>query len=67
MPRTAWPDLTAARYDAALAFDHAGRRVLAIGRGADQAAAGRRAAEALSWLGVQTRPAVAAGALATRF
>ena len=67
MPRTAWPDLTAARYDAALAFDHAGRRVLAIGRGPDQAAAEQRAVEALSWLDAPTRPAVAAGALAARF
>jgi para-aminobenzoate synthetase component 1 len=47
MPRTDWPDLEAARYDALLAFDGAGRRVVAIGRGPDAQA---RAAEALSWL-----------------
>ncbi len=66
MPRTTWPDLAAARYDAVLAFDNATRRVLAIGRGADQAAARERAARALSWLDSPARRA-ASGVLAGRF
>jgi para-aminobenzoate synthetase component 1 len=52
-----WPDLACARYPALLAFDHARRRLLAIGRGADQAQAQARAARALAWL---QRPAPAA-------
>jgi para-aminobenzoate synthetase component 1 len=50
MPRTAWPDLAAARYDALLAFDGATKRVFAIGRGGNPAAAQARASWALSWL-----------------
>lgn len=42
--RPDWPDLVCARYPALLAFDHAQRRVLAIGETADQAA------EARAWL-----------------
>jgi para-aminobenzoate synthetase component 1 len=34
-----WPDLACARYPAVLAFDHRGRRVLAVGRGATTARA----------------------------
>ncbi len=45
-----WPDLDCGLYRALLAFDGAGRRVLAIGRGADAAEAEARAAEAASWL-----------------
>lgn len=45
-----WPDLTAARYPALLAFDHQDQAVLAIGRGETQADAGRRAAQASDWL-----------------
>jgi para-aminobenzoate synthetase component 1 len=45
-----WPDLACARYDALLAFDHAGRRVLAVGRGEHAAAAQVRARAALAWL-----------------
>jgi para-aminobenzoate synthetase component 1 len=51
-----WPDLACARYPALLAFDHAQRRMLAVGRGADAAAARARAAHALAWL---ARPAIA--------
>ncbi|MDB5494871.1 MAG: para-aminobenzoate synthetase component, partial [Phenylobacterium sp.] len=50
-----WPDLACARYPALLAFDHAGHRVLAIGRGADPAAARTAADRALAWL---DRPAI---------
>ena len=66
MPRTAWPDLTAARYDALLAFDMAGRRVLAIGRGADATSAAAQAQEALSWLDAKPRSG-ASGVLADHF
>lgn len=52
-----WPDLACARYPALLAFDHTSRRVLAIGRGADAAAAQARAVRALAWL---DRPAIPA-------
>lgn len=61
MPRTAWPDLTAARYDALLAFDNAARRVLAIGRGADDRAAAAQAARTLAWLDEPIRPPLAGG------
>ena len=54
--RTAWPDLACARYPALLAFDHQDRQVLAIGRGAAEGAARKRADEALAWLG-RPRPA----------
>lgn len=50
-----WPDLACARYDALLAFDHATRRVLAIGRGADEAEAAARAATARAWLDLAPR------------
>jgi len=42
-----WPDLASARYSALLAFDHAERRLLAIGRGPD---ADAQAARAAAWL-----------------
>lgn len=45
-----WPDLAAARYPALLAFDHAARRTVAVGRGEAPAAAQARAREALAWL-----------------
>jgi para-aminobenzoate synthetase component 1 len=51
-----WPDLACARYDALLAFDHAARRILAIGRGEDPAKAQVRAASALAWLERPVRP-----------
>ena len=56
--RTAWPDLTCARYDALLAFDHQERRVVAVGRGETQALATQRAEAALDWLDapVDSRP-----------
>jgi para-aminobenzoate synthetase component 1 len=50
LPRTAWPDLTCARYAALLAFDHRERRVVAVGRGDTEAEAGARARAALTWL-----------------
>ncbi|HEY2662620.1 MAG TPA: anthranilate synthase component I family protein [Caulobacteraceae bacterium] len=45
-----WPDLICARYPALLAFDHERRRVIAAGRGDDDAEARVRAHEALAWL-----------------
>jgi para-aminobenzoate synthetase component 1 len=50
LPRTAWPDLTCARYPALLAFDHHARQVVAVGRGETDAQAQGRAREALAWL-----------------
>ena len=47
-----WPDLDCGLYRALLAFDGAGHRVLAVGRGADQVQAQARAAEAAGWLEV---------------
>ncbi len=47
---SSWPDLAAARYPALLAFDHERRRVLAVGRGEDDAQAGARAEDAAGWL-----------------
>lgn len=64
-----WPDLILARYTALLAFDHRTRRLLAIGRGKDSAAATARAADAAAWIapvaagGQTTEP----GILADRF
>ena len=56
LPRQgAWPDLAAARYPSLLAFDSAERRVLALGRGQDEAEAQARARSALSWLEVPGR------------
>ncbi|MDB5448089.1 MAG: para-aminobenzoate synthase, component, partial [Phenylobacterium sp.] len=52
-----WPDLACARYDALLAFDHAGRRVLAVGRGEAGPAATARARAALAWLELAPHPA----------
>jgi para-aminobenzoate synthetase component 1 len=45
-----WPDLACARYPALLAFDHAGSRLLAVGRGADLVEAEARARQAVGWL-----------------
>jgi len=50
LSRSAWPDLTCARYAALLAFDHRERRVVAVGRGDTDAEAGARARAALTWL-----------------
>jgi para-aminobenzoate synthetase component 1 len=52
-----WPDLACARYPAVLAFDHAERRLLAIGRADDHSRARTQALEALSWLDAATDPA----------
>jgi para-aminobenzoate synthetase component 1 len=52
-----WPDLSAARYPALLAFDHETREVLALGRGEDSAEAEMRAGSAASWLDASELPA----------
>ncbi|HEY3696017.1 anthranilate synthase component I family protein [Phenylobacterium sp.] len=57
-----WPDLACARYPAILAFDQAGRRLWAVGRGADEAAARGQARRALGWLGAAPQPPGAGGA-----
>jgi len=44
-----WPDLMLARYPALLAFDHAGREVLAVGRGVNAAEAKEQARRAADW------------------
>ncbi len=60
-----WADLMLARYPALLAFDHAAREVLAVGRGADAVEAGAQAARATGWrteavaLSIPTAPAAA--------
>jgi len=59
-----WPDLACGLYPQLLAFDHVGRRVLAIGRGADEAEARGRAEEAASWLHTLGNAPVMAGPLA---
>jgi para-aminobenzoate synthetase component 1 len=64
--RAGWPDLAAGLYLALLAFDHRERKVLAVGRGADQHAAQARAAGALAWLG-EARPPSAPAPLAETF
>jgi para-aminobenzoate synthetase component 1 len=61
-----WPDLAIGLYPTLLAFDHQERRVLAVGRGADQASADSRAAEALGWLQALA-PAMSPGRVAERF
>ena len=61
-----WPDLAVYRYPALLAFNHQARRVLAIGRGEDPAAAQARAEDAAAWLRAPTRPA-RPGRLTTAF
>jgi para-aminobenzoate synthetase component 1 len=57
-----WPDLACARYPALLAFDHARRRVLAVGRGAGSEQARARARLAQGWLARPARPAAPLGA-----
>jgi para-aminobenzoate synthetase component 1 len=59
LARTAWPDLAVGRYLALLAFDHAERRVIAIGRGATTAQAEDAAARAAGWLEVKAADPVA--------
>jgi para-aminobenzoate synthetase component 1 len=61
--RSPWPDLACAYYPALLAFDHARRVVLALGRGVDDAAAQQAAARSLGWLDAAPAPE-AAGPLA---
>ncbi|MGI8841289.1 MAG: chorismate-binding protein, partial [Caulobacteraceae bacterium] len=45
-----WPDLVLARFHAILAFDHASRTLLAVGRGASPRASVEAAARAGQWL-----------------
>ncbi len=54
--QAAWPDLSAARYPAVLAFDRQERQVLAVGRGASQDEADARARGTLAWLEAAPRP-----------
>lgn len=61
-----WPDLAVCQYAALLAFDHQEKRVLAIGRGADETAARTRAMAAADWLAAPAR-AAASGRLTTGF
>ncbi|HEX5379604.1 MAG TPA: anthranilate synthase component I family protein [Phenylobacterium sp.] len=51
-----WPDLAVGRYPAILAFDHQRREVVAVGRGADGAAAQAQARRALAWADMPPRP-----------
>jgi len=50
LPRADWPDLACGRYLAILAFDETARRLVAVGRGRDQAEAEARAQVAAAWL-----------------
>src|SRR4029453_17227442 len=52
-----WPDLAVGLYPMVLAFDHLERRVFAIGRGADAAAAAKGAGGARAWLDGAAAPA----------
>jgi para-aminobenzoate synthetase component 1 len=61
-----WPDLACARYPAVLAFDHQRQRCMAVGRGADAAAAKDAARRALDWRTVAATPEVR-GPLAESF
>jgi para-aminobenzoate synthetase component 1 len=58
-----WPDLDCGLYRALLAFHPRTQRVLAIGRGADDAQAQARAAEAAGWLDAVLVPPADEGAL----
>ena len=58
-----WPDLAVGHYPGVLAFDHARRRVLAIGRGESQDAAAQTAHLVLEWLEAP-RPDLPSGRLA---
>ena len=66
-PRTDWPDLAAGLYPALLAFDHRRRRILAVGRGRDQAEAAERAQAALAWLDHRSPPPSPPARLAQSF
>ena len=61
-----WPDVACGMYDGVLAFDHAGREVLAVGRGDDAARAAAAAAAALDRLH-QVGPPPFAGPLSAAF
>ncbi len=67
VPAEGWPDLSLAFYPAVLAFDHAKSRVLALGRGEDDAEAESRARDALSWLGASAAPRNWSGPLAESY
>ncbi|MFT4955100.1 MAG: para-aminobenzoate synthetase component 1 [Brevundimonas sp.] len=62
-----WPGLTLARYEAVLAFDHRERRVIAVGRGADDRAARAAAEQASAWLASARAPRGLSGPLAEDF
>jgi para-aminobenzoate synthetase component 1 len=64
--RAGWPDFAAGLYLSLLAFDHRERRLLAVGRDADTAAAIRRAERAVGWLDAAP-PSDAAGPLSDGF
>lgn len=51
-----WPDLAVGLYPAVLAFDHALRRVHAVGRGDDATSAQAKAREAAAWLSARAGP-----------
>ena len=51
-----WPEVACALYDHLLAFDHETSQVLAIGRGADEPAAGAGARRALALLSASATP-----------
>ena len=59
-----WPDLICGLYTSLLAFDGAGRRVLAVGRGVDPAQAEARAQVAAAWLDAPVPAAATQDALA---
>ncbi|MET4683959.1 anthranilate synthase component I family protein [Brevundimonas faecalis] len=55
---TVWPDLTLVRYPAMLAFDHAERALVAIGRGGEAVSAEVQVERAVAWLGSMLEPSV---------
>ena len=62
-----WPGLTLARYEAVLAFDPRERRVIVVGRGADDGAARAAAERASAWLASARAPRGLSGPLADDF
>ena len=65
--RPGWPDLAAGLYLSLLAFDHHERRVLAVGRGRDDAEARANANAALARVAAAAPEAEPPGRLATRW
>ena len=62
----AWPQMVLMKISALLAFDHRQGRLVAVGRGVDQAAAAAEAARAASWLQSAQVQSAPNGALAER-